>query len=115
MQVATPNNSNSPAPHAPAVPSTPQRPTSRYDVLSQLGKTPAQISILELLTTSPIHKEILESSLLESCIPENINASQFTTMIGNIATQQHLVFTDKDFQGSNQHHNLSLHIEVLIQ
>ena len=102
-------------PHAPAAPSTSQRPTSRYDVLSQLGKTPAQISILELLTTSPIHKEILEKDLLESRVPKNINASQFTTMIGNLAAQQHLVFTDKDFQGPSPHHNMSLHIEVLIQ
>ena len=115
LQAATPNNTNPPMPHAPAAPSTSQRPASRYDVLSQLGTTPAQISILELLTTSPIHKEILEKSLLESCVPKNINASQFTAMIGNLSAQQHLVFTDKDFQGPNSHHNMSLHIEVLIQ
>ena len=102
-------------PHAPAAPSTSQRPTSHYDVLSHLGKTPTQISILELLTTSPIHKEILEKALVEFCVPKNINASQFTTMIGNHAAQQHLVFTDKYFQGPSPHHNMSLHIEVLIQ
>ena len=101
-------------PHAPVVPSTSQRLASRYDVLSQLGKTPTQISILELLTTSPIHKEILEKALLESHVPQNINASQFTTMIGNLSAQKHLVFTDKDFQGANPHHNMSLHIGVLI-
>ena len=57
------------------MPSTSQRPIFCYDMLSQLGKTPAQISILELLTTSPIHKEILETTLLESHVLENINAS----------------------------------------
>ena len=90
MQVATPNNINPSVPHAPTTPSTSQRLASCYDVLSQLGKTPAQISILELLT-SPIHKEIFEKALLESRVPENMNASQFTTMIGNLAAQQNIV------------------------
>jgi len=115
LQTTTPNPTNPSIPHVPVVPSTSQRLASHYDVLSQLGKTPTQLSILELLTTSPIHKEILEASLLESRVPENINASQFTVMIGNLAAQQHLFFTDKDFQGPSQHHYLSLHIEVLIQ
>ena len=74
LQATTPNTTNPSVPHALAMPSTSQRPTSRYDILSQLGKTPAQISILELLTISPIHKEILEKALLESRVPKNINA-----------------------------------------
>ena len=36
-------------------------------------------------------------------------------MIGNLAAQKHLVFIDKDFQGLNPHHIMSLHIEVLIE
>jgi len=36
LQAATPNNTNPSMPHAPTVPSTSQRPTSRYDVLSSL-------------------------------------------------------------------------------
>ena len=113
MLVATPNPSNPSVPHAPIVPSISQRPASCYDVLSQLGKTPTQISILEILTTSPIHKEILETTLLESHVPKNINASQI--MILNLVVQKHLVFIDKDFQGPSIHHNMLLHIEVLIQ
>jgi hypothetical protein len=115
LQSITPNPTNPLVPHAPTMPSSSQRLASHYDILSQLGKTSTQISILELLTTSPIHKEILETSLLESHVPENINASQFKAIIGNLAAQKHLVFTDKYFQGPNQHHNLSLHIEILIQ
>ena len=99
----------------PTTPSTSQRPTSHYDVLSQLGKTPTKISNLELITTSSIHKEILETTLLESHVPKNINASQFIARIGNLSTQQYLVFKDKVFQGPSPHHNMSLHIEVLIQ
>ena len=63
----------------------------------------------------PVHKEILEKALLESRVPDNINASQFTAIIGNLAAQKHLVFTNKYFKAPNPHHNISLHIEVLIQ
>lgn len=63
----------------------PMSSTHRYDLLDQLGKTPAQISILEILKTSSIHKEILEQALLESRIPNNINATQFQALIGNLA------------------------------
>ena len=115
LQAMTSNPTNPSIPYVPTMPSTSQRPASHYDVLSQLGKSPTQISILELLTTSPIHKEILETALLECHVLENINASHFTTMIENLAAKKHVIFIDKDFQGPSQHHNFSLHIEVLIQ
>ena len=75
MQDYTSNLTNPLVPHALVAPSISQRYASLYDVMSQLGKKTTQISILELLTTSSIHKEILETALLESPIPKNINAS----------------------------------------
>lgn len=76
---------------------------------------PAQISSLELLKTSPIHKEILQQALLESCVPDNINATQFQALIGNLVAQQHLVITSKDAPFANPSHNKPLHIEAIIQ
>lgn len=35
----------------------------QYNLVEQLQKIPAQISILELLKVSPMHKEILERAL----------------------------------------------------
>lgn len=87
--------------------------TRRYDLLDQLGKTPAQISILELLKTSPVHKEILEQALLQSHVPDNINPTQFQALIGNLASQQHIIFNSKDAP-ANEDHNKPLHIEALI-
>ena len=40
LQATTPNATNPSVPYVPIVTSTSQRPTSRYDILSQLGKTP---------------------------------------------------------------------------
>lgn len=68
----------------------------RYDILDHPSQTFAQISILELLKTSSVHKEILKQALLESRVPDNINATQFQALIGSLISQHHLVFTSKD-------------------
>lgn len=92
----------------------PMSSTRRYGLLDHLGKIPAQVSILELLKTSPIHKDILEETLLESHVPDNINDAQFQALIRNLATQQHLVFSSNDTP-TNDYHNKPFHIEALIQ
>lgn len=46
---------------------------TRYNILENLGKTPAQISILDFLKTSPTHQDILTHTLQEAHIPSNID------------------------------------------
>lgn len=50
---------------------------SPYNILEHLGNMPVQISILDLLRTSPIYKDILDSALTESRVPSDINATYF--------------------------------------
>lgn len=52
-------------------------PTSQYNLLAHLGKTPTQISILELLKMSPMHRAVLDKSLIESTVPTDIDVDQF--------------------------------------
>lgn len=48
--------------------------TSRqYNLVDQLQKTPAQISILEPLKISPMHKEILEKALMERIVSKDLD------------------------------------------
>lgn len=44
-------------------------PKTQYNLVDQLQKTPAQISILELLKISPTHKDILEQALVDTIVP----------------------------------------------
>jgi len=96
-------------------PPHPPRPLSNYNLLDHLGKTPAHISILELLRLSPAHKAILDKALQESSVPNNINITQFQSMVASIAAPCHLTFSDKDLQPSmHPSHNEALHIEVFV-
>ena len=53
---------------------------SSYDLVHQLQKTLAQISIFELLELSPLHKEILEKALHVVSVPQNIDPNK---VLGN--------------------------------
>jgi len=64
----------------------------KYNLLDHLGKTPAQITILELLHTSLLHKEILDKALMETQVPTDINVEQFQAMVAHLATPHSHLF-----------------------
>lgn len=99
----------------PPPPQPPMSSTCSYDILDHFGKTLTQISILELLKTSPVYKEIIEQVLLESCVLDNINIAQFQSLICNLFVQHHLVFTSKDAPFDDPSHNKPFHIEAIVQ
>lgn len=51
---------------------TPSIP-NQYNLVDQLDKMPALISILELLRLSPSHRTILGQALQEASVPANLN------------------------------------------
>ncbi|XP_071939928.1 uncharacterized protein [Coffea arabica] len=51
---------------------------SEYKVVEQLDKMPAQISILNLLLTSKLHREALLKVLTKAQVPKNIPVDKFT-------------------------------------
>ncbi|GLJ28698.1 hypothetical protein SUGI_0565650 [Cryptomeria japonica] len=87
----------------------------QYNLVEQLQKTPAQISILELLKLSPAHKEILEKALVDTTVSKDLDIDQFQTMVGYLTTPHCLSFTKEDDMSLQHPHNAPLHIEVLIQ
>ncbi len=82
------------APTRPTPPSRPTAPTSSdYSLFEQLEKTPALISILDLLRASPQHQKILDQALKESVVPNKIDVAQFQAMVGNLSASQHITFS----------------------
>lgn len=53
-------------------PSKPSSPSNHYNILDQLHKTPAHISILELMCLSPSHRAILDQALSKATVPMNL-------------------------------------------
>lgn len=96
-------------------PSTKQsQPKSQFNLIDQLGKTPVQIYILELLHISPMHKSILDKTLQYFSILQDIDVNQFEAMVGYTTTPHHVTFSDQDYSSPKSNHNDTLHIEVFI-
>ena len=87
---------------------------SSYDLVHQLQRTPAQISIFELLKLSPLHKEILEKALCMENVPNDIDPDKFQAMVNHISSPHYLYFSPEDDQSLSHPHNLALHIEVQV-
>lgn len=92
----------------------PATPTSQYNLIEHLGKTPAQISILELLRLSPEHKAILDKALATTTVPIDLHVDQFQAMVGHITSAHTVTFTENDDSSLRQPYNATLHIDVLI-
>lgn len=73
-----------------------------------------QVSILELLKLSLTHKEILEKALVETTIPNNLDAKQFQAVVGHLIVPHYLSFSEDNDMSLNHLHNIPLHIEVMI-
>ena len=67
--------------------------SSNYNLFNQLGKTPTQISTVDLLQSSPQHQKILDQALKDSVVPNNIDVAKFQVMAGNFSTSQHTTFS----------------------
>lgn len=86
----------------------------QYNLVDQLQKTHAQISILELLKLSPTHKEILERALIDTTVSKDLDIDQFQTMVGHLTTPHCLSFTEEDNMSLQHPHNAPLQIEIPI-
>ncbi|GLJ22222.1 hypothetical protein SUGI_0417710 [Cryptomeria japonica] len=85
-----------------------------YDLVEQLGKTPALISILELLCISLAHRAILDKILRDTFVPTDLNVDHFQAMVGYLSIPHSLTFTEADDASVIQPHNAPLHIEAFL-
>lgn len=89
-------------------------PIGTYNVIDQLKKILAQISIFELLSISPTHKVILDKYLCESTIPCDIDENSFQAMVGNLVIIPCVTFTQQYIPTHKPSHNDPLHLEVFV-
>jgi hypothetical protein len=87
-------------------------PTSQYNIVDQLKKILAQISILKLLKKFPAHKEILEKALMEINVPNDLEVCKFEAMVEHLISLHFLSFSKYDETSHSHPHNIVLHIEV---
>ena len=81
-------------------------------MIEQLDKMLAQISMLNLLLTSELHREALLKVLTEAQVPKNISVDKFTYVVGYVLVSNQISFSDEDLTSERIGHNRALYISV---
>lgn len=68
-------------------------PRAEYDLLRHLDRTPARISILDLIKRSRIHQDILFSYLQKVMVNEDIVPEKITTALAPLSASPAIQFT----------------------
>ena len=85
---------------------------SDYNVVDQLSKQPARISILSLLKDSPPHREALMRVLNEAYVPQSMTVDNFDQLVNNLVTDSFVSFSDEEMPPDGKGHVKALHISV---
>ncbi|XP_057954124.1 uncharacterized protein LOC131148417 [Malania oleifera] len=85
---------------------------SEYNIVDQLKKMPAHISVLSLLLNSETHRKALLKVLNQAYIPQDISVDKFNHVIGSLASSNYITFTDEEIPPEGQGHNKALHIST---
>ncbi|KAF8011901.1 hypothetical protein BT93_I0127 [Corymbia citriodora subsp. variegata] len=85
---------------------------SEFDVIEQLRKIPAQISLLELFKTSEKHKNAPLRVLNEVHVPEDIGDKQLEEFVGSILLVDQISFSEEDLPKEGTNHNKALLISA---
>ncbi|XP_025981721.1 uncharacterized protein [Glycine max] len=85
---------------------------SEFKVIKQLNKTPARVSLLELLMNSEPHQVLLVKVLNEAHMAQDIFVEGFEGIISNITANNYLTFTEEEIPVEGLGHNMVLHVSV---
>ena len=91
---------------------TQQTPTEEDEVLKQLQKIQANISLWGLLMASYKHRQNLVELLNQIQVPITTTSQDLNAMIGSISRELTISYTVKDLMKKGKHHNDPLHITV---
>ncbi|KAH1232989.1 hypothetical protein GmHk_09G025525 [Glycine max] len=85
---------------------------SEFKVIEQLNKTPARVSLLELLMSSEPHRALLVKVLNEAHVDQDISVEGFGGLANNITANNYLAFAEEEIPAEGRGHNKALRISV---
>jgi len=85
---------------------------SEFKVIEQLNKTPARVSLLELLMSSEPHRALLVKVLNEAHVAQDISVEGFGGLVNNITANNYLAFAEEEIPAEGRGHNRALHVSV---
>lgn len=86
--------------------------TSEYEIIEQLQKMLAHISLLDLFINSKKYKNMLAKALNERHVSETINKVQLENFVRAILLKDLISFSDEDFPIEGSVHNKALYIAM---
>ena len=85
---------------------------SEFKIIEQLNKTPARVSLLELLMSSEPHRALLVKVLNEAHAAQDISVEGFRGLVNNITANNYLAFAEEEIPAEGRGHNRALHVLV---
>ncbi|XP_070005095.1 uncharacterized protein [Nicotiana sylvestris] len=86
--------------------------TADYEIIDQLRKSPAQVSLLSLLMNSTEHQKVLIKTLNEAYVPIETTVEQLERMAERFFTINQISFSKNDLPPERATHNKALHLTV---
>ncbi|KAK4722428.1 hypothetical protein R3W88_012661 [Solanum pinnatisectum] len=86
-----------------------------YSIVKHLEKTPAQISVWDLLMSSQIHRHALIKTLDDSYVPVGTNSDNLAAMINQVIRGHRISFCDEELPFEGRMHNKALHVTIRCQ
>ncbi|KAK8615420.1 hypothetical protein V6N13_017010 [Hibiscus sabdariffa] len=85
---------------------------SEYDVVEQLHRLPARISMLSLLLSSEGHRDALLKVLNQTFVPKEITTDKLERLVNNIAVDNFIFFNDEEISEGGSRSYKALHIST---
>nr|XP_027062733.1 uncharacterized protein LOC113689101 [Coffea arabica] len=85
---------------------------SEYNIVEKLSKSPAQITMLDLLFSSDVHRDALIDVLTRAQIPRDISVDNFSNVVGSVLFNKQIAFSDDELPTEGIGHNRALYITV---
>ncbi|KAJ9147619.1 hypothetical protein P3X46_029756 [Hevea brasiliensis] len=85
---------------------------SEYDVVEQLRKTPARISLLSLILSLEVHRQALQRVLDQAFVNPDITPGQFEKIVGQIHASSFVTFSEDEIDPAGLRHTKALHVTV---
>ncbi|XP_071928040.1 uncharacterized protein [Coffea arabica] len=85
---------------------------SEYNIVEKLSKSPAQITMLDLLFSSDVHRDALIDILTRAQIPRDISVDNFSNVVGSVLFNKQIAFSDDELPTEGIGHNRALYITV---
>ncbi|XP_071939117.1 uncharacterized protein [Coffea arabica] len=85
---------------------------SEYNIVEKLSKSPAQITMLDLLFSSDVHRDALIDVLTRAQIPRDISVDNFSNVVGSVLFNKQIAFSDDELPTEGIGHNKALYITV---